>query len=235
MKWQRGLGALLLLIGITVAIFPLLQHGYGIYSQWQLDREFEAQRRAAQGQKSERATAPAPEGWLGSVFGIRTANAAPAYVGNRKSRTASKNSSVPRRRTPLQSRRSYQRMGLVRLEIPKLNVRTIVLEGTTNAQLRRGPAHFVGTAHPGQAGNCAIAGHRNMYGSWFKNLNLLRPGDTIRMQTPKETFTYKVTASKIVLSSDTSVLRSSKKPTLTLVTCMIPYAKHRLVVFGEKV
>ena len=144
-------------------------------------------------------------------------------------------SSTSRRKAAQRSRHKYRRMGLVRMTIPKLNVRAIVVEGTSNAQLARGPAHFVGTAHPGQAGNCAIAGHRNMYGSWFKNLNLLRPGDQILLQTPKGTHTYRVTHSKIVLSKDNSVLRPTKKPTLTLVTCMIPYAKHRLIVFGEKV
>jgi LPXTG-site transpeptidase (sortase) family protein len=244
MKWRRGLGALLLLIGICVAILPLLEHAYGAYSQWQLNREFDAEMRKAQGQNLHEQAGISPWESLDRFFSIRVASAEPVRgaalavkAGPGRSVTTVSSTSRRRlaRRVAQQSRHRYQRMGLARLEIPKLNMSAIVVEGTGNAQLARGPAHFIGTAHPGQPGNCAIAGHRNVFGSWFKDLNLLRPGDMITIQTPQGSYNYKVTKSRIVMSNDLSVLRPTKAATLTLVTCMVPHAKHRLVVFGQKV
>lgn len=240
MKWQRRLGVLFLLIGFTVAILPLLQKAYGNYSQWQLEREFEAQMQAEQGKSSLAVPDASPLNAVRGLFSIRTAHAeslrgAKPARPSRLSRSSTSVSTTSRRRAVPQSRHRGKRMGLVRIEIPRLDMRAIVVDGTSNAQLARGPAHFTWTAQPGQAGNCAIAAHRNMYGSWFKDLNRLRSGDQIVLRTPKEAYTYRVTHSKIVLSNDTSVLRQTKKPTLTLVTCMIPYAKHRLIVFGQKV
>ncbi|MBW3624156.1 MAG: class D sortase [Armatimonadetes bacterium] len=238
MNWQRKLVALILLIGITIAILPVLQQAYGRFSKWPLDREFEAQMRAAQGKTSQRHASQTPASPLSGIFSIRTAHAQTVSKPKNTVRAtrASRIVSSTSRRKPVQhSRNTARPMGLVRIEIPRINMRAVVVDGTTNAQLARGPAHFKGTALPGEAGNCAIAGHRNMYGSWFKDLNRLRAGDQIILRTPKETHTYRVTKSKIVLSKDTSVLRPTKNATLTLVTCMIPYAKHRLIVFGEKV
>ena len=113
-------------------------------------------------------------------------------------------------------------------------MRAIVVEGTSNAQLAQGPAHFTGSALPGEPGNCAIAAHRNVYGSWFRHLNRLRPGDAIVLRTPKEAYTYRVKQSKIVLSNETSVLRPTKTATVTLVTCTVPYARHRLIVVAQR-
>jgi sortase A len=126
-----------------------------------------------------------------------------------------------------------QPMGLVRMEIPRLKMRAFVVDGTSGRELARGPAHFTGTALPGQTGNCAIAAHRNVYGSWFRNLNRLRAGDLVILRTPQKTFNYKVTGFKIIPSNDLSILKPTKAPTLTLVTCMIPHAVRRLVVFGK--
>src|SRR5690348_16244207 len=49
--------------------------------------------------------------------------------------------------------------GLAVLHIPRLgsDYRRVVLEGTQEAQLSRGPGHYPGTAMPGEAGNVAIA------------------------------------------------------------------------------
>src|SRR5918999_5169633 len=46
---------------------------------------------------------------------------------------------------------------LTRLEIPKLGVDVIVVEGTTAAALRAGAGHYPKTPLPGEAGNVAIA------------------------------------------------------------------------------
>ena len=70
--------------------------------------------------------------------------------------------------------------------------RRVVLEGTTEAELAQGPGHYPSTAMPGQPGNVAIAGHRVGKGSPFLDLNLLRPGDPIALETKDAWFVYRV-------------------------------------------
>jgi sortase A len=117
------------------------------------------------------------------------------------------------------------------IEIPKIGVNKIVVEGTNTPDLRQGPGHYQGTPLPGQAGNAAIAGHRTTYGAPFYNLDALKPGDEIMVTTPQGSFTYKVTRSLVVSPSNESVLAASATPELTLTTCTPRFsASSRLVV-----
>ena len=80
------------------------------------------------------------------------------------------------------------------LHIPRLGAdyRQVVLEGTAEEQLSQGPGHYVGTALPGEQGNLAVAGHRVGKGSPFLELDTLRPGDPIVVETADSWFTYRV-------------------------------------------
>jgi sortase (surface protein transpeptidase) len=80
------------------------------------------------------------------------------------------------------------------LYIPRLGAdyERVVVEGTTDAALRQGPGHYAGTAGPGEQGNLAIAGHRDGKGSPFLELDLLRPGDPIVVETADSWFVYRV-------------------------------------------
>jgi sortase (surface protein transpeptidase) len=80
------------------------------------------------------------------------------------------------------------------LHIPRLgpDYQRVVMEGTGHAELKDGPGHYVGTALPGQPGNLAIAGHRTTYGSPFRDLDRLRPGDPIVVETAGSWFVYRV-------------------------------------------
>ena len=54
--------------------------------------------------------------------------------------------------------------GLVgRIEIPRLGLSAIVIEGTGRTALRRAVGHIPGTALPGQPGNIGISGHRDTF------------------------------------------------------------------------
>ena len=137
-----------------------------------------------------------------------------------------------------ETKRAYQAgetaMGdaLTRLTIPAIEVSTVVVEGTGASALRAGAGHYPNTPLPGEEGNVAIAGHRTTYGKPFHNLDLLKPGDDIILQTPVGTCTYKIAkAPFVVLPSDTSVVAPSKDGELTLTTCHPKgSASHRLVV-----
>ena len=82
------------------------------------------------------------------------------------------------------------------LHIPRLagadGFSRVVVEGTAQTQLAQGPGHYIGTAMPGQQGNAAFAGHRVGRGSPFLDLDELRPGDPIVVETSDAWFVYRV-------------------------------------------
>ena len=82
--------------------------------------------------------------------------------------------------------------GLGVIEIPKIGVKKIIVEGVNKDDLRKGPGHYPGTPLPGQPGNAAIAGHRTTYGAPFNRIDELVPGDEIVVFTPQGKFTYQV-------------------------------------------
>jgi len=84
--------------------------------------------------------------------------------------------------------------GIAILRIPRLgrNYAFVVVQGTSTADLIKGPGHYVGTAMPGQLGNFYVAGHRTTYLHPFYNINELTPGDPIVLETRTMWFTYTV-------------------------------------------
>ncbi len=121
-----------------------------------------------------------------------------------------------------------------RLVIPDADVDVIVLDGWDDNTLKRAPGHWPTSALPGQVGNCAIAGHSNVYGSPFYKINGLQLGAPIELRTPEGTYLYRVLEVKNVVDTDTSVIQPSPDPKmpplLTLVTCTIPRTFNRVVV-----
>lgn len=127
--------------------------------------------------------------------------------------------------------------GIARIQIPKIEVNWVVVEGVGTEALKKGPGHFPGTPFPGEQGNVVISGHRNIYGSPFWRLDEVGPGDTIKMLTPAGTFAYKVTETKIVEPTDLSVIVPAPGEfRLTLTTCHPKLgAKKRLIVVAQMV
>lgn len=123
---------------------------------------------------------------------------------------------------------------LTRIKIPAIGVDVVVVEGTTQSALRAGAGHYPQTPLPCEAGNVGIAGHRTTYGKPFHNLDLLHPGDSIILETPIGSCTYKVKQTKVVLPTDTSVVAPTPTPMVTLTTCHPKgSARQRLVVQAE--
>jgi sortase A len=103
-----------------------------------------------------------------------------------------------------------------RLRIPRLNVVAMVREGADSGTLSHAVGHIPGTAMPGNAGNVALAGHRDTI---FRALRNIKQSDSIDLETDKGTFRYIVESTQIVSPRDISVLAAGGGPTLTLVTC----------------
>ena len=109
---------------------------------------------------------------------------------------------------------------LTRLRIPSLNVDVVVVQGTTTTSLRAGVGHYMSTPLPCEVGNVGIAGHRTTYGRPFANVDLLKPGDLVILETPVGSCTYSVNTKPFVTGpTDGSVLKNSDDAQLTLTTC----------------
>jgi sortase A len=103
-----------------------------------------------------------------------------------------------------------------RIEIPRLLLSVVVIEGIDRTTLRRAIGHIPGTALPGHPGNVGLAGHRDTF---FRPLKDLRIQDEIRLSTPQGNFRYIVVSLTIVDPDDVGVLASTGENVLTLVTC----------------
>ncbi len=123
-----------------------------------------------------------------------------------------------------------------RMEITRLALSTIVLEGDSNQVLRKAAGHIPGTALPGRAGNVAIAGHRDTF---FRALRSIHKGDDIALETAASTYHYRVDSTDIVPPKDIQVLKPSGQPSLTLVTCYpfsyVGSAPKRYIVHAHQI
>jgi sortase A len=107
--------------------------------------------------------------------------------------------------------------GLIgRLEIPRLEVSVMVMEGDDDTTLARAVGHLPDTALPWERGNAVIAGHRDTF---FRPLRHVREGDEIRLTTARGTFDYRVIRTEIVEPNNLSALAPTPIRSLTLVTC----------------
>ena len=128
-----------------------------------------------------------------------------------------------------------------RIAIPKIGLHMVVVQGTTTADLERGPGHYDAesgrqTDLPGRGGVVAIAGHRTTYLEPFRHIDALHAGDVIQLRMPYGTFTYRVIRQQTVLPTDWSILRPRKFEELVLSACTPLYsASHRLVVYARLV
>jgi sortase A len=109
---------------------------------------------------------------------------------------------------------------IARLHLPTLGLSLVVLEGTTEAQLRRAPGRIVGTQPLGAPGTTAIAAHR--YPGLFWNLDRLSAGDPVVVETAATWLVYRVVRTVIVEPTDQTVLAppaDGAPALLSLATC----------------
>ncbi|NUL04136.1 sortase [Streptomyces lunaelactis] len=78
------------------------------------------------------------------------------------------------------------------LEIPVLQLREVVREGTTAHDLARGAGHRRDTTLPGQSGVSVIMGRQATYGGPFRHLEDLTAGDRFTVTTGQGKHTYRV-------------------------------------------
>ena len=117
------------------------------------------------------------------------------------------------------------------LDIPRLGLSAIVVEGTSATSLRRAVGHITGTALPGQPGNVGISGHRDTF---FRPLRNIRRNDIITLTTLFGEYRYRVVSTSIVRPDSVAELDPTRGEILTLVTCYPFYyvgpAPNRFIV-----
>jgi sortase A len=153
--------------------------------------------------------------------------------------------------------------GIANIYIPRLgrDFAFTVVQGTDESSLEKGPGHYVGTSLPGDTGNFAVAGHRVGKGEPFLNLDHLRPGDAVIIETKSSWYVYQVIGDvkthnlsardgngvpgrEIVSPSDGRVLlpipdQPGHKPTnfdryMTMTTCHPKFtANQRMIVHAQ--
>ena len=123
-----------------------------------------------------------------------------------------------------------------RLEIPRVGLSAVVMEGDDENTLRVAVGHLPDTPLPWQDGNAALAGHRDTF---FRPLRRVRTGDEIRLVTPRGTFRYRAARQVVVEPHELWVLDPSPAAALTLITCypfdFVGPAPRRFVVHAERI
>jgi sortase A len=110
--------------------------------------------------------------------------------------------------------KSYGPLGII--EIPRLDISSVVEEGVDDATLLQAVGHIPGTAMPGENGNAALAAHRDTY---FSGLGEIAVGDLVTFRSPSALYRYRVESTKIVDADATDALPRTSDARLTLVTC----------------
>lgn len=122
-----------------------------------------------------------------------------------------------------------------RIEIGRLGLSAIIVEGDSPSLLRRAVGHVPGTAMPGESGNMALTGHRDTF---FRSLRQIRQGDLITLETMGGQYQYAAESTDIVSPAATEVLRSSSEQELTLITCypfyLVGPAPSRFIVHARR-
>ena len=123
-----------------------------------------------------------------------------------------------------------------RIVIGRIGLNMVLVDGTDHTSLEKGPGRDLRSFMPGQDRLVYIAGHRTTYLAPFSHIDAIRDGDSIRIEMPYATFTYRATGHRIVPADDLSVLRSPEHELLELQACHPRFfATHRYIVYAKLV
>jgi sortase A len=120
-----------------------------------------------------------------------------------------------------------------RIAIPRIRLNALLVDGTSEPDLAKGPGFYRGDFLPGEGRLVYIAGHRTIFGAPFSHLDALRRGDLVVLAMPYGRFAYRVTGHRIVPATALGVLRTGRHEQLILQTCHPRYsASHRYLVYA---
>ena len=137
------------------------------------------------------------------------------------------------RRYRLESRRGE---AIGRIVVPRLGLNMILVNGTDDSTLRKGPGRDLRTYMPGEGQLIYIAGHRTTYLAPFAHIEAIRLGDSVTLDVPYGTFRYRVFRHRVVGANDVAVLHSHGREVVVLQACHPRFfASHRYLVYARLV
>ena len=119
------------------------------------------------------------------------------------------------------------------LEIPKINLKAPISEGTTSEVMDDYIGHFEETSK--DLGNIGLAAHNRGYkNNYFRDLKQLQENDEIYYTHNGKTRKYVVTKSTIIKHTDWTYLEETQENTITLITCVENQPEYRRCIQGEE-
>ena len=133
-------------------------------------------------------------------------------------------------------RESKRGEAIGRIKVPRLGLNMILVNGTNESTLEKGPGRDLRTFMPGQGQLVYIAGHRTTYLAPFSHIDSLRAGDRVTLEMPYATFVYRIVRHRIVPSDDLAVLKSHDREVVILQACHPRFfATHRYLAYAVPV
>lgn len=122
----------------------------------------------------------------------------------------------------------------IRIQIPAIGVDAPIVQGDGWEQLKKGVGQHIGSSNPGENGNVVLSAHNDIFGEIFRELDRLKPGDTITLYTNQRAYNYIVTGSDVVEPTQVEIMENTSQPTITLISCY-PYLvdDKRIAVTGR--
>ena len=120
------------------------------------------------------------------------------------------------------------------IEIPAINLKAPIAEGTSGDILKNKVGHFEDTAI--KSGNIGLAAHNRGYEiNYFKNLKKLKLGDEIFYTNEDFNKKYIVDTLEIIENTNWNYLRKSEEDKITLITCIENEPQYRRCVQGTAI
>ena len=119
------------------------------------------------------------------------------------------------------------------IEIPSINLKAKIEEGTTKEVMDKFVGHFEETTT--WMGNVGLAAHnRGFENNYFANLKKLKEGDIINYYYNGNVRRYIVSKLVIVEDTDWTYLENTQENKITLITCVENEPNYRRCVIGEE-
>jgi sortase A len=138
--------------------------------------------------------------------------------------------------------KQVQKIELYSLSIPKLGIEEATVS-TMDTELSKHLVNFGGTAIPPNKGTAVIFGHSTLpqlynpkdYKTIFANIHTLKIGDQIMVNVANISYTYKITNTIIVDSTDASIFEQNFNDSyLAIITCTPPGTTWKRLILRAK-
>lgn len=125
--------------------------------------------------------------------------------------------------------------GGLRLVVPAMGLDCAVLDGTEPDTLEQGPGLYQYAQMPSWGNpNVSIAGHRDVFGSPFLNIHVLKTDDPLYLVWMDNIYCYRWWETSIVTAGDWSVIHCGAFSCVTLTSCdPIGTSLNRIVAVGR--